>query len=60
MNIHEVAARFQASMPVVDAMVSTYQAAIDMGFGEQPKSVMVKVYEKHLGHEVCLPAGVNS
>ncbi len=58
-NIQEVAARFQASLPVVDAMVSTYQAAIDMGFGEQPKSAMVKVYEKNLGQEVCLPAGDN-
>ena len=59
-NIQEVAARFQTSMPVVDAMVSTYRAAIDMGFGEQPKSAMVKVYEKQLGQEVCWPAGDES
>jgi len=59
-NIQEVAARFQASMPIVDAMVSTYRAAMEMGFSEQPKSAMVKVYEKHLGQEVCLPAGSDS
>ncbi len=59
-NIQQVAAQFQAAMPIVDAMVSTYQAAIDMGFGEQPKSAMVKVYEKHLGQEVCLLEGDNS
>ena len=56
-NVQEAAARCQASTPVVDAMVATYEAAIDMGFGEQPKSAMVKVYEKHLDREVCLPAG---
>ncbi len=56
-NVQEAAARCQASTPVVDAMVATYKAAIDMGFGEQPKSAMVKVYEKHLDREVCLPAG---
>ncbi len=41
-------------------MIFTYQAAIDMGSGEQPKSAMVKLYEKHLGQEVCLPAGEES
>ena len=56
-NVQEAAARCQASIPVVDAMVATYKAAIDMGFGELPKSAMVKVYEKHLAQEVRLPAG---
>ena len=51
-NVQELAARFEASTPVVDAMVSTYQAAIDMGLGAEPKSAMVKVYEQQLGHEV--------
>ena len=53
-NIQEVAARLKASLPVVDAMVSTYQTAIDMGFGEQPKSAMIKVYEDWLDQEVRL------
>ena len=56
-NIQETAARFQATMPVVDAMVSTYQSAIDMGFGDQPKSAMVKVYEQQLDQEVHLHKG---
>ena len=59
-NIQEVAARFQASMPVVDAMVSTYRAAMEMGFSDEPKSAMVKVYEKYLGQEVCLLADGDS
>ena len=41
-------------MPVVDAMVSTYQSAIDMGYGDQPKSAMIKVYEQRLDQEVRL------
>jgi hypothetical protein len=45
---------------VVDAMVSTYQSAIDMGFGDQPKSAMVKVYEQQLHQEVHLPGAGKS
>lgn len=51
-NVQEVAARLDASTPVVDAMVSTYQAAIDMGFGKEPKSAMIKVYEQAMGQQV--------
>jgi 3-hydroxyisobutyrate dehydrogenase-like beta-hydroxyacid dehydrogenase len=29
---------------------------IEMGFSDQPKSAVVKVYERYLGQEVCLPA----
>lgn len=54
-NIQEAAARLHASTPVVDAMVATYQAAIDMGFGDAPKSAMIKVYERQLDQEVRLP-----
>ena len=53
-NIREVASGLQASLPVVEAMVSTYQAAIDMGFGDQPKSAMIKVFEERLNQEVRL------
>jgi len=53
-NVQELAARFGASTPVVDAMVSTYQAAIDMGFGAEPKSAMVKVYERQLQYEATV------
>ncbi len=51
-NIEEVAARFDASLPVVNAMVATYRAALDMGLGELPKSAMIKVYEARLDQEV--------
>ena len=53
-NVQELAARFEASTPVVDAMVSTYQAAIDMGFGAEPKSAMVKVYEQRLDYQAAV------
>ena len=51
-NIQEAAAQLDASLPLVEAMVSTYRAAIEMGFGDQPKSAMVKVYEERMGQEV--------
>ena len=51
-NIEEVAAHFDASLPVVSAMVATYRAALDMGLGELSKSAMVKVYEHRLDQEV--------
>ena len=51
-NIQEAAARLEASLPVVEAMVSTYRAAMEMGLGDQPKSAMVKVYEAQMGQEV--------
>jgi 3-hydroxyisobutyrate dehydrogenase-like beta-hydroxyacid dehydrogenase len=51
-NIQEAAARYEASMPVVEAMVSTYRTAIDMGLGDEPKSAMIKVYERQLDQEV--------
>ncbi len=51
-NIKELAARLHASTPVVDAMVSTYRTAMDMGFGAEPKSAMIKVYEDRVGQEV--------
>ncbi len=51
-NIQEEAADLDASLPLVEAMVSTYRAAIEMGFGDQPKSAMIKVYEERLGQQV--------
>jgi 3-hydroxyisobutyrate dehydrogenase-like beta-hydroxyacid dehydrogenase len=59
-NVQETAARLKASTPVVDAMVATYQAAIDMGFGDEPKSAMVKVYERQLNQEVRRAGGDQS
>ena len=51
-NVQEAAARHGVALPVVEAMVATYRAAIDMGFGDQPKSAMIKVYEERSGQEV--------
>ena len=53
-NVQEAAAECGAQLPVVTAMVSTYQAAIDMGFGDEPKSSMIKVHEKRLAQKVRL------
>ena len=51
-NIQEAAAQLDASLPLVEAMVSTYRAAIEMGFGDEPKSAMVKVYESRMDQQV--------
>ena len=51
-NIQEAAAQLDASLPLVEAMVSTYRAAIEMGFGDEPKSAMVRVYEERMGQQV--------
>ena len=51
-NIQEAAAGLDAALPLVEAMVSTYRAAIEMGFGDEPKSAMIKVYEARLGRQV--------
>lgn len=51
-NVQEAAERLGVSTPVVDAMVDTYRKAIQMGFGDEPKSAMVKVYEEQMGQTV--------
>lgn len=48
-NIQNMGTETRASLPVVNAMISTYQAAISAGYGNEPKSAMLKVYEKVLG-----------
>ena len=52
LNVQQIATHLNASTPVVNSMVSTDQNAIAMGFGREPKSAMVKVYEKALDMEV--------
>ena len=51
-NIQEAAAQLDASLPLVETMVSIYRAAIEKGFGNEPKSAMVKVYEERMGQQV--------
>jgi 3-hydroxyisobutyrate dehydrogenase-like beta-hydroxyacid dehydrogenase len=48
-NVRQMAAEKNARLPVVEAMVASYEAAMDAGFGAQPKSAMLKVYEEALG-----------
>lgn len=50
-NVKAMADEAGADLPVVDAMIATYEAAIAAGFGAEPKSAMLKVYEKALGKE---------
>jgi len=49
LNVQGMAKETNAQMPVTTAMVSTYQSALDAGFGQEPKHAMLKVYEKILG-----------
>lgn len=48
-NVQRMGVEHRASLPVVNAMISTYQAAIAAGYGDEPKSAMLKVYENALG-----------
>ena len=48
-NVQRMAVETRASLPVVNAMIATYQAALADGHGAEPKSAMIKVYEKALG-----------
>ena len=47
-NVQLATSEFNDNTPMFDAMVNTYKKAIDMGFGEESKSSMLKVYEKIL------------
>ncbi len=48
-NVQRMRDETGASTPLVDAMVESYQAALDAGYGREPKSAMLKVYEEKLG-----------
>jgi len=48
-NVQKMAIETQAMLPVVNAMVASYQAAMAAGFADQPKSAILKVYENALG-----------
>ena len=39
---------FKVETPMFDGMVKTYMEAIELGFGAEAKSAMIKVYEKKL------------
>lgn len=50
-NVQKMGIETRASLPVVNAMIATYQAALAAGHGRLPKSAMLKVYEEALGVE---------
>ncbi len=52
-NVQRMRDETGASTPVVDAMVKSYQAALDAGLGHEPKSAMIKIYEEKLGVKFC-------
>ncbi len=54
-NVKRMAADMGARLPVVDAMIGSYEAAIAAGFGDEPKSAMLKIYEQALGVEFRKP-----
>jgi len=47
-NICEISSRQKIPIPVVHAALSTYQAALAAGFGEEDKGAMMKVFESLL------------
>lgn len=54
-NVQRMRDETGASIPVVDAMVKSYQSAMDAGYGREPKSAMIKVYEEKLGVKFIRP-----
>lgn len=55
-NVQRMGVETRASMPVVNAMIASYQAAMAAGYGNEPKSAMLKVYENVLGVEFKKPS----
>lgn len=53
-NIQDVTTELGASLPLVETMIAIYERTIADGHGDEPKSAMVKPYEKQLGVEVRL------
>ena len=50
-NVQRMAVETRAQLPVVNAMINSYQATMSAGLGDQPKSAMIKLYEQALGVE---------
>ena len=45
-NVQEIAIEHDAHTPIMQAMISSYQSTLAMGLGNQPKSAIIKMYEK--------------
>lgn len=48
-NVQKIALEQKALTPLMNAMISSYQNALADGLGSEPKSAIIKVYEKALG-----------
>ncbi len=48
-NVQKMAVETSAVLPVVNAMIASYQTAMAAGFADEPKSAILKVYENALG-----------
>ena len=48
-NVQQATSDFSDETPMFDAMVEIYEKAMDMGFGKESKSAMLKVFEKNFG-----------
>ena len=51
-NAAEISALHHIPLPVTAATMSTYQIALNQGYGRENKSAMIKVWEKMMGVEV--------
>ena len=51
LNMQKIATEKQALTPLMNAMISIYQNALADGLGDEPKSAIIKIYEKVLGVE---------
>jgi 3-hydroxyisobutyrate dehydrogenase-like beta-hydroxyacid dehydrogenase len=49
LNVQKLAVEKKAMTPLMNAMTSSYQNAIAQGLGDEPKSAILKVYERALG-----------
>lgn len=50
-NVQRMAVETRAMTPLVNAMTASYQSAIAAGYGDEPKSAMLKIYERALDVE---------
>ena len=51
LNMQKVATEKHALTPLMNAMICSYQKTIADGLGDEPKSAIIKIYEKVLGAE---------
>ncbi len=50
-NVQQMALENDAMLPVVNAMIASYQQTMAAGYADEPKSAMIKRYEQALGVE---------